>query len=174
MDYYTTFFELSASDRVMRDTDQRRKVERMAERIEAFKQDHLDECAHLLVATFNAEPWSDHWTLDTAKQEVTWTMRVPGFVGLVSLDKGVVAFATGWREPDDVREVFYLKTFCVRPDAQGTGVGSRLICHLKEHLGHNGVNTIYLITHKGTPAESFYRKHGYKVTDEDIVMTHEW
>jgi hypothetical protein len=30
----------------------------MAERIEAFKEDHLDECADLLVSTFNSEPWS--------------------------------------------------------------------------------------------------------------------
>ena len=111
----------------------------MTEHIEAFNEDHLDDCAHLLVATFNAEPWNDNWTLDTAKQEIAWTMKVPGFVGLISLDEEVVAFATGWREPDDVRKVFYLKTFCVRPDAQGTGVGSRLIAHLKEHLGSKGV-----------------------------------
>jgi hypothetical protein len=35
------------------------------------------------------------------------------------------------------------------------------------------VNTIYLITHKGTPAEAFYRKNGYGVSSEDIVMTQE-
>jgi aminoglycoside 6'-N-acetyltransferase I len=146
----------------------------MAEWIEGFRRDHLEQCARLLVATFNAEPWNDEWTLDTAKKELTWTMGVPGFVGLVSLDEGVVAFATGYREPDDRREVFYLKTFCVKPDAQGTGVGSRLLGHLREHLDKGGVNTIYLITHKGTPAEAFYRKNGYTVNPEDIVMTYEW
>jgi len=146
----------------------------MAERIEAFGENHLEECARLLVSTFNAEPWNDEWTLGTAKQELTWTAEVPGFVGLVSLDEAVVAFATGWREPDDRREVFFLKTFCVRPDAQGTGVGSRLLEYLKDHLGKSGVNTIYLITHKGTPAEGFYSKNGYTVNRDDIVMTHEW
>lgn len=146
----------------------------MGEWIEKFKQEHLDECAHLLVATFNAEPWNDNWTLDTAKKEIAWTMGVPGFVGLVSLDEGVVAFATGYREPDDKRDVFFLQTFCVRPDAQGSGVGSRLIGHLRDHLGKRGVNTIYLITHKGTPAEAFYKKNGYTVNSEDIVMTCEW
>ena len=146
----------------------------MAEWIEGFRRDHLEECARLLVATFNAEPWNDEWTLDTAKKELTWTMGVPGFVGLVSLDEGVVAFATGYREPDDRREVFYLKTFCVKPVAQGTGVGSRLLGHLREHLDKGGVNTIYLITHKGTPAEAFYRKNGYSASSEDIVMTQEW
>jgi aminoglycoside 6'-N-acetyltransferase I len=151
-----------------------RGVGEMAERIEPLSRDHLDESAHLLVATFNSEPWNDSWTLNTARQELTWTMGVPGSVGLVALDEGVVAFATGYREPYDVRKVFHLKTFCVRPDAQGTGVGSRLIGHLKEHLEESGVNTIYLITHKGTPAEDFYRKNGYIVNSEAIVMTQEW
>jgi aminoglycoside 6'-N-acetyltransferase I len=146
----------------------------VGERIESFREEHVDECASLLVATFNAEPWNDNWTLDTAKKEITWTANVPGFLGLVSLDEGVMAFATGYREPDDRRDVFYLKTFCVMPDAQGTGVGSRLIGHLKEHLGEGGVTLIYPITHKGTPAEAFYRKNGYSVSPEDIVMFQEW
>jgi len=146
----------------------------MVERIETFKLWHLVDCVTLLVATFNAEPWNDHWTLDTAKRELAWTMKVSGFVGLVSLDEGVVAFATGYREPDDRREVFYLKTFCVRPDAQRTGVGSRLLGHLKDSLTKTGVNTIYLTTKKGTPAQAFYEKRGYKKSDEVIVMTHEW
>ena len=146
----------------------------MGERTEEFGADHLDECARLAVATFNAEPWNDEWTFDTARRELAWTMGVPGFAGLVSLDGGVVAFATGYREPDDRREVFFLRTLCVSPESQGTGVGSRLIGHLKEHLGKGGVNTIYLITRKGIPAERFYGKHGYRINDEDIVMTHEW
>jgi ribosomal protein S18 acetylase RimI-like enzyme len=106
----------------------------MTEHIEAFREHYLDECAYLLVSTFNAEPWNKNWTLDTAKKELMWTMGVPKFVGLVSIADGVKAFATGYREPDDTRDVFYLKTCCVRPEAQGTGVGSRLIASLKEYL----------------------------------------
>jgi aminoglycoside 6'-N-acetyltransferase I len=146
----------------------------VTERIEPLTVDHLDECARLAVATFNAEPWNDNWTFDTSRRELAWTMGVPGFAGLVSLDEEIVAFATGYREPDDRREVYFLRTLCVRPEAQGTGVGSRLIGHLKEHLGKSGVNTIYLITRKGIPAERFYGKHGYMINDEDIVMVHEW
>ena len=146
----------------------------MAERIENLRKDHLDECAHLLASAFNAEPWNANYTFDTAKKELAWTLDVPGFVGLVALDEGVVAFAVGYIEQDDEREIFCLKTLCVRPDAQGKGVGSRLMQRLKEKLEKMGVNLIYLTTHKGTPAESFYKKIGYKVSDEDVVMTHEW
>jgi aminoglycoside 6'-N-acetyltransferase I len=142
--------------------------------IENLRKDHLDECAHLLVATFNAEPWNAKYTFDTAKKELAWTLDVPGFVGLVALDEGVVAFAVGYIEQDDEREIFCLKILCVRPEAQGKGVGSRLMQRLKEKLEKMGVNLIYLTTNRGTPAESFYKKIGYKVSDEDVVMTHEW
>jgi predicted N-acetyltransferase YhbS len=53
---------------------------------------------------------------------------------LVALDEGVVAFAVGYIEQDDKREIFCLKTLCVRPDAQNKGVGSRLMQRLKEKL----------------------------------------
>lgn len=87
---------------------------------------------------------------------------------------GVEAFAVGYIEQDDEREIFCLKTLCVRPDAQGRGVGSRLMQLLKDKLGKMGVNFIYLTTHKETPAESFYKKIGYRVSHEDVIMIHEW
>ena len=145
----------------------------MVERIEQFGERHLHECARLLVATFNAEPWNDDWTHDRARRALAWTVRVPGFLGLVSVADGVVGFAAGYVQPDDTRDVFYLETLCVRPDAQGKGVGTRLLGHPKDELAGRGINMVYLLTHKGTPAEAFYRKNGYGVSQEDM-MTHEW
>ena len=123
----------------------------MAERIEPLREEHLDVCARLFVSTFNAEPWNQSWTLYTAQKKLAWTLGVPGFLGWVSLDDRIVAFAAGYRQQEDKGEVFYLAILCVGPKAQGTGVGSRLIGHLKEHLGKGGVNTIYLLTPRGYP-----------------------
>ncbi len=58
----------------------------MSERIETFTIDHLDVCAHLFMTAFNAEPWNDSYTLDTAKKQLEWHLRVPGCVGLVSIN----------------------------------------------------------------------------------------
>ncbi len=147
----------------------------MAERIEPLREGHLDECAHLYVSTFNTEPWNQRWTLETARKKLAWTLRVPGFLGWVlSLDDGIVAFAAGYRQQEDEGEVFYLAILCVGPKAQGTGMGSRLTGHLEGELGKQGVKKVYLITRRDTPAQAFYGKHAYKVSDEDVVMTHEW
>ena len=91
---------------------------------------------------------------------------------MVSVRDGVVAFTLGYREPTDVGDVFNLSVFCVRPDAQRTGVGSRLLWHLEERLCDTEIKTIYLGTRKGTPAEQFYEKNGYGVNAGDIEMSH--
>ena len=67
----------------------------MAERIEALREEYLEECAHLFISTFNAEPRNENWTLQTAKKKFAWTIGVPGFVAFVSLHDGVVGFAAG-------------------------------------------------------------------------------
>jgi aminoglycoside 6'-N-acetyltransferase I len=146
----------------------------MTEHIEAFKEEHLDDCAHLFIAAFNAEPWNEAWTSETAKRLLTWTRRAPGFMGLVSFDDGVVAFATGYREPSDQGDVYYLRTLCVRPDAQRTGVGSRLMERLQREVAGMGANLIYLITDKAPPAQAFYEKNGYRRSYKHIVMNHKW
>jgi len=143
----------------------------MSERIEPLTVDHLDECAHLFMTTFNTKPWNDEYTLDTAKKQLAWHLEVPGCLGLVSVKDGIVAFSIGYREPTDVGEVFHLSIFCVRPDMQRTGVGTRLLRHLEERLRQTGVRTVYLGTRRGTPAEAFYAKHGYGASAEDIEMS---
>lgn len=143
----------------------------MSERIEAFNEDHLDECAELLVAAFNAEPWNDNYTHDTAKTQLAWHLGVPGCLGLVSVKDGIVAFAIGYREPTDEGDVYHLSIFCVRPDVHRSGVGTRLLKHLEDRLRETGVKTLYLGTHRGTPAEAFYAKHGYRTNAEEIEMS---
>ena len=143
----------------------------MVERIEALTADRLDECANLLVTTFNVEPWNDSYTHDTAKAQLAWHLRVPGFLGLVSVNDGIHAFAVGYREPMDEGDVYHLSIFCVKPDVQRTGVGTRLLRTLEERLREAGVGTVYLGTHRGTPAEAFYAKHGYRASAEEIEMS---
>lgn len=149
------------------------RTDEMAERIEPLTANHLDECAHLVMSTFNVEPWNDSYTTDSARKQLAWHLEVPGCVGLVSVSDGIVAFALGYREPTDVGDVYQLSIFCVRLDAQKTGVGTRLLRHLEDRLDESGVKTVYLGTCRGTPAEAFYARHGYGVNEEDIEMSHD-
>jgi hypothetical protein len=53
----------------------------MAERIEALREEYLEECAHLFISTFNAEPWNENWTLQTAMKKLAWTIGCRGSWG---------------------------------------------------------------------------------------------
>lgn len=147
----------------------------MKKRIGPLTEEHLDACVDVLVSAFNAEPWNENWTVENAKKELTRTLSLSWSLGFVSIEgEEILGFAEGCREQDGDREVFYLEVLCVRPDAQGTGVGTGLLQHLKKELERTGIKEIYLITHKGTPAESLYKKNGYQISEEDVVMIHEW
>ncbi|HEX2729130.1 MAG TPA: GNAT family N-acetyltransferase [Rubrobacteraceae bacterium] len=128
----------------------------------------------MLVSAFNAEPWNERWTLDTARKDMRWTLDAPGALGFVYLEDGIRGFAAGYREQDADRIIFYLSVLCVSPAYQRKGIGSRLMRHLKETLTEMGIRSIYLLTDRGTPAETFYEKNGYKVSPQDILMFHEW
>jgi GNAT superfamily N-acetyltransferase len=103
------------------------------------------------MVTFNAEPWNDKYTLDTAKEQLVWHLRVPGCEGLVSVSDGIVALAIGYGLPTDVEHVFNLSIFCVRPDVQRTGVGTRLLWNLEERLGKTGFGRSSSTPAKGHP-----------------------
>src|SRR3712207_3133826 len=132
----------------------------MTERIEAFKPEHLDECAYLFMTAFNAEPWNDEYTLDTAKKQLAWHLEVPGCLGLVSVKDGIVALDVGYRETPDVQEVFHLSVFCLGPEVQRRRGASRLMHTLDELQRKAGVSSVCLGSRKAGPAEAFDEKHG--------------
>lgn len=49
----------------------------MEEQIEPFTEEHLDECAGVLVSAFSAEPWNENWTLENATEELSRPLSVP-------------------------------------------------------------------------------------------------
>lgn len=143
-------------------------------RISALTEEHLDECAEVLVSAFNAEPWNERWTLDTARKDVRSTLDTPGSLGFVYLENGVKAFVAGHREQDADSVVFYLGVLCVAPALQRRGIGSGLMQHLKATLTEMGIRSIYLLTSRDTPAEAFYKRNGYRISEEDVMMFQEW
>ena len=66
------------------------------ERFEALSEEHVDECARVLISAFNEQPWNERWTPQTARAELLCTMSTPGFLGFASFDGEVGRFAAGY------------------------------------------------------------------------------
>ncbi|WP_081430722.1 MULTISPECIES: GNAT family N-acetyltransferase [Anoxybacillaceae] len=65
---------------------------------------------------------------------------------------------------------FYLAELCINNEIQGKGYGSKLLQFLEEELQKKNVKSIYLLTSNGGLAKNFYRKNGYIVNNNRIVM----
>ena len=141
-------------------------------RIETLTREHLEGCAALLVSVFNEEPWNEHWSSETAREHLSWTLNMPGFLGFVAFEDSVMGFAAGYREPGDRGSVFYLRILCVSPHARRRGVGRKLLERMEGALEEE-VRLIYLITHRNTPAQTFYENGGFRTSPEDILMLRE-
>lgn len=128
--------------------------------------------AELFVSVFNSPPWNDRWTMLTAKLRLGELITTGTFVGKAAYENGqLLGIILGQKEHffDGVR--FQIQEFCVRPEHQQSGCGSRLLSALREELNAVGVTKIYLITQRGEDTEGYYKRRGFQTSDNMIVMS---
>lgn len=141
--------------------------------IRGFEHSDLDECAKLFDSVFTEAPWKDSWTTESARQRLSEIHRTPGFVGLVFCERDkIIGFILGYCEECSGMKEFCVQEMCVRNDRQREGIGTRLLSDLEKKLKEMGVNHIYLVTMKGTPAEHFYNRNDYQINQKMVLMTH--
>lgn len=134
--------------------------------VDPFRRDDLDAGARLYRAAFNGPPWNDDWTVETARTRLAEIVDTPGYRGFAaSTDGELVGLAVGNAERWHTGEHFHLKEMCVRPEEQGSGIGTRLVAHLVEDLRDAGVERVYLLTARDGPASAFYRSRGFRRED---------
>ena len=122
----------------------------------------------------NRPPWNDNWTTETAHINLEDAFGIPGAFGLVARSKAeIIGFVLGHREIQDVTMNFYIKELCVSPKYQGQGIGKQIVSRLEAELKERGVDGIYLLTAKDSPAEAFYKRLGFHIGKKMIVMSRE-
>ncbi|MHB9144268.1 MAG: GNAT family N-acetyltransferase [Symbiobacteriia bacterium] len=131
----------------------------------------VQKCAALYVSVFNAAPWNDQWTVETAYRRLRDIHAAPNFIGALCIDDGAIKGAVfGNLEQFFDCTHYNLREMFVSPDLQGTGVGSRLLEALEEHLKGLGVGTVYLFTSRGNQTSQFYQKNGFAVWESMAMM----
>lgn len=136
-----------------------------------IKEEHLMKCAELYVRVFNAEPWNDKWSTETAYKRLLDIYNSPGFAGIICLEdddvKGAVfGNCEQWYEGLH----FNLKEMFVSNELQGKGIGSELLKFLEEELIKRQIGAIFLFTSKGNLTSQFYIKNCFKELDSMAMM----
>ena len=133
---------------------------------------HLIEYAELFVAVFNAEPWNDLWTKETAINRIENMMKTNTFIGkAIYCENDLKGIIWGQKEQYYNGIHFQIQEFCVKNTEQHKGYGKELLKALKEELSAIGVTNTYLITSKGEKTEGYYARRGFSTSDYMILMT---
>ncbi|MBR6874507.1 MAG: GNAT family N-acetyltransferase [Ruminococcus sp.] len=132
----------------------------------------LPEYAELFKSVFNADPWNDAWTTDTAALRIENMMRTNTFAGLALYSGGELkGIIFGQKEQYFNGIHFQIQEFCVRTSEQGRGYGKALLDGLKKRLSDMGAVNIFLITARGERTEGYYQRQGFVTSDYMILMT---
>lgn len=131
----------------------------------------VPRCAELFAAAFAREPWSEDWNVADATARLDEVYRTPGAYGLLAEEDGeLLGFALGYIERLNREQHFYLKEMAVAPERQREGIGAALMETLCRNLKEMGITVVYLLTLRGSPAETFYRKCGFYPGSRMMVM----
>ncbi|MWV41382.1 GNAT family N-acetyltransferase [Natrialba sp. INN-245] len=146
----------------------------MTPTIEAFPGESADlaDGARLYRDAFNEPPWDDEWTLETARTRLSQLLETPGARGYAArLEDDLAGLVVGTEEWWDDGSKFYVRELCVDPAHQRRGVATALMDHLAEALRRAGVDSIYLLTLRDTPAHAFYEKRGFDLDDRTVLLS---
>lgn len=123
----------------------------------------LEGAAELYQRTFNAPPWNEGWDIETARERLRVILAAPNAFGVVALRDDVpIVFALGYLETWVSGTHFQLKEMCTAPTLQRQGLGSFVLEFLLRALKERGVVQVFCETRAGVPAESFYRRAGFR------------
>lgn len=131
----------------------------------------LENCTDLYVKVFNAEPWNDGWKKADAQERLDIIFSHKTFLGLGYYhDDELLGFLLGYKEKWLDSYHYYIPEMCVKPFQQGRGIGSSLLEYIETIASDEKMQRVYLLTAKGTPAESFYIKNGFYQSPRMIMM----
>ncbi|MBR5088375.1 MAG: GNAT family N-acetyltransferase [Ruminiclostridium sp.] len=120
--------------------------------------------AELYKRAFSGDPWNDDWSdpvqLAEYMKEISCCYSALNY-GLLEGDD-LIALSVGrihhwWSDTE-----YVIEEFCVSPDIQGRGTGTRFMEMIEEDVKKRGLKGIFLQTDDDKPAYRFYRKNGFR------------
>ncbi len=178
MDAFRTFFELFLDEYLMKHDEKPIAYKNIAEfPLKFYDGRNMNlNCVHdamteSFVRTFNAAPWHDHWTEQTASKRLQDLKNMPNFEGMTAYAGDRLCGAIlGRGEQYDDGMYFQIIEFWTIPTMQGSGLGSRLLAEFMAHLKDKGYRKVFLLTMKGERTEGFYQKQGFSTAEGMCLM----
>lgn len=137
-----------------------------------MKKDDIEACARLFYKVFTKGPWFDNWqsTME-AEKYLTELMNNPVFIGIIiEKDNKIVGASFGHTRSWYEGEEYCIDEFYIDNEIQGIGLGSKFMEEIKKNMILRDIHCIFLLTERGIPAETFYKKNSFKSKDSSLFM----
>ena len=129
--------------------------------IKKILKSDLKDLARLMVSVYNAPPWNDKWTEETAFESLVTLLEFPTFYGNIIVDEDrIIGAIMGHTRRYATETTYYIDEFFVSEEYRRQGVASNLYKSTIDELKKLGVNGAFFTTLRDTPAYNFYIKMG--------------
>lgn len=131
----------------------------------------IEEIAGMYVETFNAPPWNDGWTIETASKRLHQMINCEGFYGLKAYLHGeLCGMILGSEEQFYNGVMFNAKEFCVKNEMRNRGIGTKILAEFEKQLKDRQISEIILFTSREDGTEGFYHKREFKSYNGMVMM----
>ncbi|WP_252234810.1 GNAT family N-acetyltransferase [Clostridium sp. CH2] len=136
-----------------------------------INENDIEACAKIFVEAFNAEPWNDNWTIESAYRRLHDIYKSPNFLGVKYTENNEIfgALFGNCEEWFEGRQ-FNIKEVFVSKKIQGKNIGSKLINSAENEVKKLGVDFMFLSTQNNN-LKNFYLKHDFKETKSLCIMS---
>ena len=135
-----------------------------------IEKDDLAALAAMYVETFNAPPWNDAWSQETAEIRLRQMAEAKTFYGICAFEGEMLCgMIFGFAEQFYDGVLFEIKEFCVKNTSRGNGIGSAIYREFEKRLRERNIKETMLMTLRGNATEHFYEKNGFE-TEKDLIF----
>ena len=135
----------------------------------------LEELANLMVDVYNAPPWNNKWTVETALESLSDISGFPKFFGNVIVDGNkIIGAIIGHIRRYGSESTFYIDEFFISEKYRGTGLAKNLYQTSIKQLQQRGINGAFFTTLKNSRAYNFYVKQGAWDLEDSACFYHKF
>lgn len=143
--------------------------------IRKISKSDLEELAKLMVDVYNAPPWNDKWTLETALESLNDISDFPKFFGNVIVDGNkIIGGIIGHIRRYASESTFYIGEFFISEKYRGTGLAKELYQTSIKQLQQRGISGAFFTTLKNSRAYNFYLKQGAWDLEDSACFYHKF
>ena len=143
--------------------------------IRKISKSDLEELAKLMVDVYNAPPWNDKWTVETALESLNDISDFSKFFGNVIVDGNkIIGAIIGHIRRYASESTFYIDELFISEKYRGTGLAKELYQTSIKELQQRGISGAFFTTLKNSRAYNFYLKQGAWDLEDSACFYHKF